>query len=214
MKVGGLSVLLSILLSITIILGSFFVISLDNNFHSKNAIKNLDYDSIQLNTVFNELHYLINYLNSPFSEDKVLDNVDLTEAEKSHMSDVKKIFLFIQLMMVASLVSILILVNHYKKKLNKKEFDKLISKSLRTSSIINISFILLIGFFALFFFESFWTYFHYLFFPQGNWAFPWNSLLITLFPPSYFYNFILNFILAVITYSGLMYFIGKKTEKS
>ena len=38
--------------------------------------------------------------------------------------------------------------------------------------------------------------FHYIFFPQGNWAFPEGSLIITIFPFGFFYDFFFNLVIS------------------
>jgi len=47
--------------------------------------------------------------------------------------------------------------------------------------------------------------FHYIFFPQGNWAFPENTLIITIFPFGFFYDFFFkllgsSFIISIILF--------------
>jgi len=75
------------------------------------------------------------------------------------------------------------------------KFLRGISLIFLISSSVFILFILLLYFFGNNFFELFFEKFHLIFFPQGNWAFPEGSLIITIFPFGFFYDFFFKLIL-------------------
>ena len=52
-------------------------------------------------------------------------------------------------------------------------------------------------------FATLWKYFHVIFFPQGNWAFPATSTLITLYPETYFLGATLILVGAVLLLPAL-----------
>ena len=56
---------------------------------------------------------------------------------------------------------------------------------------------------TLFFFNTIFTLFHLLFFPQGNWIFPSHSLLIQTFPEEFFVRISL-FIFGLTVLSGIL----------
>ena len=61
------------------------------------------------------------------------------------------------------------------------------------SSTVLICLFILLYFFG----NNFWALFdkfHYIFFPQGNWAFPEGSLIITIFPFGFFSDFFFKLI--------------------
>lgn len=94
------------------------------------------------------------------------------EKEASHMDDVAWIiraaFAFLAFVSVA---------------LWKKGLD---FKSAKNGFIILLSFLILC---ALIPFDILFTYFHYVFFPQGNWQFAADSTLITFYPASFFFYY-------------------------
>jgi len=87
------------------------------------------------------------------------------------------------------LVLVLYIINK-----NIYKFLRGISLIFLISSSVFILFVSLLYFFGNNFFELFEN-FHLIFFPQGNWAFPQGSLIITIFPFGFFYDFFFKLIL-------------------
>ena len=110
-----------------------------------------------------------------------------TQNEISHLEDVRvlfnKIFLAYYICLVLTIVSIAILIEK-----NKKIFLKNISILLIIPSAILILLLLLLYLFGQNFLPLF-DKFHTIFFPQGNFAFPEDSTLITLLPLGFFTDF-------------------------
>lgn len=134
-----------------------------------------------------EYKIIFQYLTSGFDDklDKEL-NTMFNEREAQHMRDVRLWFNILNLLFVGSFI---ILFSFYKE---KKEYLKCFFKS--SIAIIVFIFILIL-IFKLSSFELLWRVFHYIFFPQGNWEFPSDSKIITLFPESFFLEFITEFIM-------------------
>lgn len=65
-------------------------------------------------------------------------------------------------------------------------FDVMKKTVLLRSGILVFGFLFLVGFWVLIDFDSFFTVFHMVLFPQGNWQFPSDSIIITLFPQEFF----------------------------
>lgn len=63
-------------------------------------------------------------------------------------------------------------------------------------------------------FSAFWNLFHKIFFPQGNWQFAQESILITLYPEKYFFAATLVFfgILCIVS-SASVYFRRRFSKK-
>ena len=110
-----------------------------------------------------------------------------TQNEISHLEDVRvlfnKIFLAYYICLGLTIVSIAILIEK-----NKKIFLKNISILLIIPSAILILLLLLLYLFGQNFLPLF-DKFHTIFFPQGNFAFPEDSTLITLLPLGFFTDF-------------------------
>ena len=101
-------------------------------------------------------------------------------AEISHLEDVAEVMKGVHFLSYASGIIILFLVLHSWK--DKIQLQKLIRYG-GMATIIVIALILLL---ILFNFHSFFTIFHQIFFPQGNWQFAADSLLIQTFPIEFF----------------------------
>ena len=72
-----------------------------------------------------------------------------------------------------------------------------------------ISVFILLGLVCVIFFEFFFEVFHQVFFPQGNYSFPANSLLIQAFPLP-FWMIMTGLILGLLVVSWIGLFFGKK----
>ena len=111
-------------------------------------------------------HEAIMYSVLPFTNQ---DIGFLSADEQSHMRDVARLGL---LFIITAIISGLLCVRY--------GFHKV----LHASGFFLIS----IFFLSTLFFRQFWNWFHYVFFPQGNWQFPHDSILILLYPQEYFFG--------------------------
>ncbi len=119
--------------------------------------------------------------------------------EKSHLEDVKGVIKNIKGFFVfLSLVNIVLLslLLFYKEK---------ISKVFISSGILSLVLPLPFIFFN---FHNLFIKFHLIFFPQGNWQFPIDSTIISLFPPLFFYDATLNIILNSMMFGVIFLLIG------
>ena len=103
-----------------------------------------------------------------------------TPAEISHLEDVKTVMRYTDYLFYVLLACITVILTLYKK--NKDFVLKLLDYGGKTTLIV----ILLVFLLAFFFFNEVFTLFHQLFFPQGNWLFSPDSLLIQTFPLAFF----------------------------
>jgi integral membrane protein (TIGR01906 family) len=122
--------------------------------------------------------------------------------EISHLNDVRillKKILTVFYISVALFVILTILLVEKK----PKRFLKNISLSAMISSAVLICLFILFYFFG----NNFWALFekfHYIFFPQGNWAFPEGALIITIFPFGFFSDFFFKLITVSLVISGVL----------
>jgi integral membrane protein (TIGR01906 family) len=181
----GIIIVFSIALFIIIIFGSLNFMIFNKNFYYKEYSKNHVYDNLPSevdakNVTDNVIRYFRN----------IEDLKYFTADEKSHMQDVKHLIRLMQFIYYgAAAVSIILFFYCYKKFKNDRfEFIKILAKSLLYSSIAACILLVLIFLMSVFAFNSLFTTFHLIFFPQGNWMFSPDSLLITLFPESFFFD--------------------------
>ncbi|MDZ7838159.1 MAG: DUF1461 domain-containing protein [Actinomycetota bacterium] len=122
-----------------------------------------------------------------------------TLQEISHLKDVRVLtnWLLAVFYISAALFAVSLVMLFYS---NKAKFIRSAGWSLVTGTslvMILLVFLYLFSSNFMFLFEKF----HQIFFPQGNYIFPADSLLITLFPMGFFYQYFLK----LITASGIMW---------
>ncbi len=131
-----------------------------------------------------------------------------TENEISHMVDVRDLIFKILLLFYVSL-TVLILLLTLLLVLERKHIKKLKGTGLVfviSSSVV--LFIFMILYILSMNFSHLFDNFHLLFFPQGNFMFDSNSLLITLFPFNFFYQYFINLVIGSIVLSFIFLLIG------
>lgn len=111
--------------------------------------------------------------------EKELD-LEYTLDEFSHLEDVKKVMGVFDYLFYFGLLVVTLIVTYYRK--NEKQLNKLFFYG----GIVTGGFVLVKLFFSLVAFDWAFKIFHEIFFPQGNWRFPSDSLLIQTFPGDFF----------------------------
>ncbi|MHB8276787.1 MAG: lipoprotein intramolecular transacylase Lit [Candidatus Humimicrobiaceae bacterium] len=129
-----------------------------------------------------------------------------TTDEISHLGDVRilfnKIFLTYYICLGLTLIFIAVLFEK-----NIKNYLKNISVLLMLPSAILISLLLILYFFGQNFMPLF-DKFHLIFFPQGNFAFPEDSTLITLLPLNFFNDFFTRLVTASLLFAAVLIITG------
>ncbi len=105
-----------------------------------------------------------------------------TEAEVSHMADVKQLFrrTYRAQGTAALLLAALTAAAIWR---FRGGVYFVLAQWMRRAAVATVAFVLLVGLLSLVAFDAVFTVFHYLGFPQGNWAFdPRTSYLVQVFP--------------------------------
>jgi len=126
--------------------------------------------------------------------------------EISHLSDVRILLIRIFILYCGSVILFVIMTFLLIEK-NIKNFIRNLGIIFTISSSFMLLFIIILYFLG----ENFpvlFDNFHLLFFPQGNYAFPEGSLIITLFPPGFFYDFFIRLILSSTIISAVLLVTG------
>ncbi len=138
---------------------------------------------------------------------KSSEDIYFLENEIAHLDDVSRLYRPISLV-INSLAIIswsILFVAVYKKVSFKKEF--VFARNL----LLGFGLKSILFFFA---FGLFFEKFHMILFPQGNWAFPADSLLILLFP-EIFWKFELALLIIFLALFSVLYSIlGREKEKT
>ena len=143
-----------------------------------------------------------------FNRKSELSTEKLTFAEKSHLADVKRVFDNLRII-IYLLIGLLLFIFFIilKKVRNKDELKQFLAKYFIISSIIMFALIIILVF-ALYNFTASFQNTHELIFPQGNYAFHEDSVLITLFPEQFFINFVKDFVMNIGAISIVLLVIG------
>ena len=145
-----------------------------------------------------------------FLEGKEGLNQNYTVAERSHLDDVARVMNGVDIFFYLSgIVTLFLLFYVWKDK-------EQLQKALRYGGTATVTFIAVILVAILIGFEGVFTVFHLLFFPQGNWQFTADSLLIQTFPLDFFMMmgrriFVLALVFGVM-FIGTSYLMKKKDE--
>ena len=105
--------------------------------------------------------------------------------EVSHLGDVRDFFSSIFFCIYVVLVVWLFVLFSLQDK-------QLVKKSLRFGSVLSLGVLLLFFVVSLFSFSGLWNVLHAPFFSDGSWVFSSDSLLITLYPESFFFSLALR----------------------
>ncbi len=152
-----------------------------------------------------------------FSNENISVVPIFTPDEINHFKDVRSLLLKIFILYCTSIV-LFIILSFFIIKRETGNFFKNFSILFMISSVVVLFFILLLYFLGNNFpvlFENF----HEIFFPQGNYTFPSGSLIITIFPFGFFYDFFKNIILGsavlsvVILAAGIIFIITDRLRK-
>ena len=118
----------------------------------------------------------------------------------SHMQDVKNVFFYADVVFYISLLIVTGMFTYYR----KKQIDFL--KYGGWTTIVGLGSLLL---FALVGFNTLFTWFHKIFFPQGNWQFSSDSLLIQTFPIEFFVSISVKIFLLAFIFGIVFIVVGK-----
>jgi len=104
----------------------------------------------------------------------------MTLEEESHLGDVRRVMVAIDFVFLVLLFVCAVMVSLYYKK--RKELGKLFYWGGIVSGLV----VIVVGLLGVISFNWLFTIFHEIFFPQGNWQFAVDSMLIQTFPLQFF----------------------------
>lgn len=128
------------------------------------------------------VNYILNFAPSTYlSELRVSPKTKLfLQTEVDHMTDVKHVMIA---GMILAIVVVLAALMSSKSLTHRSPGT--IRKSLFTGSILTLVLMIALGVLAGLGWDSFFTNFHHVLFPQGNWEFRMSDSLIRLYPPQF-----------------------------
>lgn len=182
-----------------VIMSSFNVIAFSDIFYEQEFEKNYVYSDVENADLISDS--LVEYLKHGEYDDTMLQS--FSEQELDHMYDVRKVITWFNIWFYITFILYLFLFI-VSLIIFKKEFRKVYSKTLKYSGGFSIALICLMSILG-FVFESFFSYFHSIFFEEGTWVFGWNDMLIRLYGGSFFFDsFVWILVLSFIFSCGLI----------
>jgi integral membrane protein (TIGR01906 family) len=127
---------------------------------------------------------------------------NFTSTEQSHLKDVKNLLKLNDFILKIILILFFILIFYFRENIFKNISKILIYGGIITDILLIILLILSINF------DFAFTLFHKLFFPQGNWTFSPDSLLIQLFPAQFFVDSAFKIFLNSLIIANILILIG------
>lgn len=107
-------------------------------------------------------------------------NLNYTSTELSHLQDVRRVMAFADYLFYFLILVTTVILTYCQKDIEQ------VKTLLKWGGLVTLSAVILILFFSLVSFNVLFSLFHQIFFPQGNWIFPADSLLIQTFPLEFF----------------------------
>ena len=181
------------------ILGALQIFSFNLNFY-KNHFSFAE-------TIESKMPYVENVYG--FLQDKNLISTDFTRSESEHMNDVKIIFSIVHIVFRISLF-LFLGIGIY---LIFMSESFVFLNWLLFWSLVSLLLMLLLIIFIVLDFGSAFIFFHELLFPQWNRSFPLNSLLIQLFPESFFVSISRYVFLSISGFSAFVMFTSILLKK-
>jgi hypothetical protein len=204
------SVLIVVALVIIIFCSACSSLIFNHQFYHDEYVKNGVFWHIAPNTTMQITVNLFDYFHSKDSL------YYFTSAEQSHLADVKAIiqagFLIYGLAILLLVICLVLLVREQvvrvKKQLVYKRAVKSLAKVLLLAALISLILVGILAVFSQSNFSGVFQGFHQIFFPQGNYTFPDESLLITLFPQQFFLDIGQHIALRIVITAGIMAFVA------
>ena len=154
------------------------------------------------------------YFNSdeePLRVTAVVDGVEqelFNDNETSHMADVKALFLRTYRAQTAAALLVAVFTAAAVWRFRGGAYP-VIAAWMRRCAVVTTAFVLLIGLLSVVAFDALFTAFHYLGFPQGNWAFdPRTEYLVRVFPLGFWQEMTLIIGLLALIEAAALWTIG------
>ncbi len=126
------------------------------------------------------------------------------ERETKHMVDVKKLYqnaITARNLMAAAAAVILIALYF----MNKKSYFTFLWDGWKNAALLMGLFVLFIAIWCIVDFNAFWTQFHQTFFDNDLWLLdPNTSIMINMFPESFFFDIVASIIIVLVIVCGLI----------
>ncbi len=206
--------ILTVLLSLNFIILLLFFISFNDFFLQKNLnYTSESFEQTKYNKNFNKqiLEYIKNYNNVSIDDYSLLKQ--MTYNEKKHIEDVKLFYNKFKRILVKNvtvLFFILSLILLYYKDFRRENLFLIREYFIKTQIVFTIIltiiflFVLFLLYFKIFSFNTIFGFMHKPFF-EGNYAFPYNSILKSVYTNSFFERIIIEEYFILLFFSSILF---------
>jgi integral membrane protein (TIGR01906 family) len=166
------------------------------------------YDELGVQGVRNTVDYLINYLTSGNTEIESIAAFDVfTPEEKAHLEDVQNLITWLKALSIAALVLLFAIIMRFRVQENFNDNVRrvLVYGAITAFALLVITFVLSLNF------PAFFDVFHKVLFPQGNYTFTANHLLIKMFPQGFFNNYARKIMFHTLILGLVLLFLGSSS---
>lgn len=173
---------------------------------NKNDVLNITKRIFEFFKYGSELNYLDPMIQVKYADESKSAVAEFRPDEISHLFDVRVLLARIFILYYASIILFIIMTLLLIEK-NIKSFIRNLGIIFVIPSALMLIFITILYFLGENF-PALFDNFHLLFFPQGNYTFSEGSLIITLFPFGFFYDFFIRLVLSSAIISAVLLVIG------
>lgn len=209
------SVISSLCLCISILLGIIFFLSFQKNFYSYEYQKNHQAEVIGMSDddLMKATDTLLDYLEDKRDDIVVEATINdyqrevFNERETLHMVDVKNLCKHSKTCgYVLFGISFILAFILYRKE--KKNFFLYFDYGFKVAIGIIVFFVSLLAIYAICDFYDFWMNFHYIFFDNDLFILdPNTSIMINMFPESFFFDLVILIMIVYVVMIGIIYFV-------
>ncbi len=209
------SVISSLCLCISILLGIVFFLSFQKNFYSYEYQKNHQAEVIGMSDddLMKATDTLLDYLEDKRDDIVVEATINdyqrevFNERETLHMVDVKNLCKHSKTCgYVLFGISFILAFILYRKE--KKNFFLYFDYGFKVAIGIIVFFVSLLAIYAICDFYDFWMNFHYIFFDNDLFILdPNTSIMINMFPESFFFDLVILIMIVYVVMIGIIYFV-------
>ena len=215
------SVISSLCLCISILLGIVFFLSFQKNFYSYEYQKNHQAEVIGMSDddLMKATDTLLDYLEDKRDDIVVEATINdyqrevFNERETLHMVDVKNLCKHSKTCgYVLFGISFILAFILYRKE--KKNFFLYFDYGFKVAIGIIVFFVSLLAIYAICDFYDFWMNFHYIFFDNDLFILdPNTSIMINMFPESFFFDLVILIMIVYVVMIGIIYFVIHHMKK-
>ncbi len=179
---------------------------------SADALRFTGFSERELRDVAEEVRYFVTHRDAPDLPAEVNGQPGFDESSVSHLVDVRNVIIFARWLTLLATITLGVVAAEA---LSRGELRG-VSGGLRTAGWTTGGFVVLLGLVGTLDFDSFFVAFHGVFFKDGTWTFPYDALIIRIFPEAFWTTAALSWAVLALVFSAALVaagILGKRVSK-